>query len=304
VPLDHYVSQVHLKQFYSPSLENMMHAIGKRDLKAFTTRSEDVCRIDEGSTNAYLKEDRKVEEFLKAIEPKYRAAVEKLANNSIDNECIYTIAGFVAYVISCSPAGMRILSGALQHALKMKDVRLDSHGLNPTTPPELVGMNLPEIRRRGLAEVDADPKFPQAVGVNEIIKNTEMLGNFKWEVLHNDFEDSPYFTSDYPVAIEKTNDLSVMNKVIPLSPSLAIRIQPDREINRELTDSIFAAFDCQNKKLDHREVEYINKLIVRCAEQFVFFRDNHAWVSKFVQRNSMFCIKPLPDGPDITEILQ
>ena len=144
MPLDHYISQVHLKKFHSPNLGNLLHGIRKTDLKAFTPRSEDICRIDEGSTNAYLKEDRIVEEFLKTIEPRYSEAVRKLEQRKIDSECIYAIAGFVAYVMSCSPAGMRIHSGVLQGAVEMETNILDSQGATPPPPPELGGMNLRE----------------------------------------------------------------------------------------------------------------------------------------------------------------
>jgi len=269
-----------------------MYAIRKRDLKVFTPNSEAVCRIDEGSTNAYLREDRAVEEFLKTIEPKYSTAVEKLASDRIDGECIYTIAGFVAYVISCSPAGMRIHSSALQGAVEMEATILDSQGLIPSPPPELSGMNLTEILNKGIVKVDVDPKFPQAIGIASIVKNTAMFGNFKWEILRNDFEDSAYFTSDYPVAIETTSDPSVRNRIILLSPSLAIRIRPDREINRERANFNFTNFDCKNKRLGRREIAQINKLIVRCAEELVFFRDNHPWVSGFLRKNSQFRIEP------------
>ena len=34
--LDHFVSQVHLKNFYSPKLGNLMYAMRKNDLKLFT----------------------------------------------------------------------------------------------------------------------------------------------------------------------------------------------------------------------------------------------------------------------------
>jgi hypothetical protein len=37
--LDHYVSQVHLKNFYSPALDGLMYAIRKSDLKRFPTKS-------------------------------------------------------------------------------------------------------------------------------------------------------------------------------------------------------------------------------------------------------------------------
>ncbi len=291
MPLDHFVPQVHLKNFYSPNLENRMYAINKKDLKEFSPRSKDVCRIEDGSTNSYLRENRAIEEFLKTIEPKYSDAVAKLASNKIDGECIYTIAGIVAYIMSCSPAGMRINSGALQGVVEMEALVLDSQGLIPSPPPELGGMNLREIFDKGIAKVDVDPKFPQAIGIASIIKNTAMLGNFKWELLRNNFEDSAYFTSDYPVAIETTSDLSVRNRIVPLSPSLAIRICPNREISRERADFTFANFDCQDKRLGRRDVAQINKLIVRCAEELVFFRDNHPWVLGFVRKNSQFRIE-------------
>ena len=69
MPLHHYVSQVHLRKFYSPTLGNRMYATRKADLKAFTPNSESVCRVMNGSTNAYLLKDRVIEDFLKTIEP-------------------------------------------------------------------------------------------------------------------------------------------------------------------------------------------------------------------------------------------
>jgi hypothetical protein len=61
MPLDHYVSQVHLKNFYSPALGSRMYAMRKHDLKSFTPNSQSVCRIEDGSTNAFLKNDRMIE---------------------------------------------------------------------------------------------------------------------------------------------------------------------------------------------------------------------------------------------------
>ena len=60
MPLDHYVSQVHLKNFHSPKLGEMLYAMRKPDMKAFPCRTKDVCRIEEGSTNDYLTEPRAI----------------------------------------------------------------------------------------------------------------------------------------------------------------------------------------------------------------------------------------------------
>ena len=114
--LDHYVSQVHLKNFNSPALDGLIHAIRKSDLKHSPTRSADVCRIEVHNTNPYLSEPRAIEDFLKDVEPKYNASLTKLRESRIDQDCIHCVAGFIAFVLTCSPAGMRINSGPLKRA--------------------------------------------------------------------------------------------------------------------------------------------------------------------------------------------
>lgn len=289
MPLDHYVSQVHLQTFCSPALGNRMYAIRKTDLKAFTPRSEDVCRIMDGSTNAYLRENRAIEEFLKTIEPNYNAALGKLIAGKIDTECIYTIAGFVAYVISCSPAGMRINSLPLKGAVETKAAMMDAHGEFPPPPAELGGASLTELVRDGTVEVTIDPKYPQAIGIESILKFIAIFGNSTWEILHNDSDDCPFFTSDFPAAIEKTDDPLILNRVVPLAPHLALRIRPDPTFNSGQLD--FARFGYRKRTLAHAELVSLNRLIVRCAEDDVFYRDDHPWVRPFVSKNRHYRIE-------------
>ena len=45
-----------------------MYAIRKSDMKEFETRANDVCRIEEGGTNAHLRQDRAVEESSLRVE--------------------------------------------------------------------------------------------------------------------------------------------------------------------------------------------------------------------------------------------
>jgi hypothetical protein len=94
MPLDHYVSQVRLKNFYSPALDELMFAVRKSDGKLFCCNSRSVCRIEDGSSNAYLRKDRLIEEFLRFIEPKYNRSLRKIYENTFDQECILPIAGF------------------------------------------------------------------------------------------------------------------------------------------------------------------------------------------------------------------
>lgn len=292
MPLDHYISQVHLKNFYSPKLNNLMYAIRKKDLKTFTPKSESVCRIENGSTNSYLREDRIVEKFLEEIEPKYNESINKLKTNDIDSSCIYTIAGFIAYIITCSPAGMRIGSNMLKGPVEETARILDSKKAFPSVPPVLGDTTLTELINSGAVQVQIDPKFPQAIGISQILSYTNSFGNSTWEILFNNFDNNPFFTSDFPVAIEKSKDIHILNRIIPLSPNLAIRIHPDMVSDRNQVDYSFSKFKYSIRKLNWRDVVYINRLIIQCAENLVFFRDNLEWITKFVKKYAKYWIEP------------
>jgi Protein of unknown function (DUF4238) len=80
MPLDHYVSQVHLRNFAGP--DGKLRAIKKSDLEGFPANTQDVCRIRDGNTNPFLKEARVIEEFLKEIERRYNASVQKIREDT------------------------------------------------------------------------------------------------------------------------------------------------------------------------------------------------------------------------------
>lgn len=292
MPLDHFVSQVHLKNFYSPELRNRMYAIRKSDLKAFMPDASSVCRIADGSTNSYLAEERAVEEFLKDIEPKYNEVLARIAAGDIDAECIYVVAGFTAYVASCSPAGMRIHAGPLKESVSETGRLLDNLGQMGAPPPELGGASLTELLDSGAVHVEVDHKYPQAMGIASILSRTSAFGNFQWDILLNRYDDSPFFTSDYPVAIEKTSAPRVLNRVVPLSPTLAVRLRPDISLDTTKVDFSFSGFGHRTRYPSRDEVSKINSLIVRCAESQVFFCANRPWVSRFVKKNAAYRIEP------------
>jgi len=295
MPLDHYVPQVHLRKFYSPVLGERMYATRKSDLKSFTPNSKGVCGINNGSTNSYLRDARWIEEFLKEIEPNYDAALAKLMLGKIDREAIYVIAGFVAYVIGCSPTGMRINSEPLKSIAETQAVMMEEHGALPLPPGELAGRSLAEILQSGDIELKVNPKYAQAIAIRKITDNVAAFGNFKWEILLNRFEQNPFFTSDFPVAIEETNDWRLVNRIIPLAPNVAVRIRPDIAIDIRNPDFSFTKFRYLTRNVSRQEVIEINRLIVRCAEETIFYRDDSAWVQKFVTKNRHYRIEQITD---------
>lgn len=282
--LDHYVSQVHLRGFYSPKLGQLAYAIRKSDLEHFPCNSESICRIEEGSTNAYLINDRAIEEFLRDVEPKYNPSVAKLRRNEIDQESVLSLAGFAAYVGSCTPAAMRIHSEPLQNAVRSTAAILDRQGKLPKAPPELEGKTLTELFEEGVAQSEIDPKYPQALGIIAVVGRTSIFGNSYWDVLLNTHDNNPFFTSDYPIALEQLPGQRVPNWLVPLAPDIAIRIVPDISLSRREPDLSFAKFNYRVVEPTAREVRDINRLIVQCAEDLVLYRDGHAWIRDFVAK--------------------
>ena len=289
--LDHFVPQVHLKRFYSPVLGELMYAIRKSDLKQFTPNAKGVCRIDEGNTNEYLGEPRLLEEFLKTIEPGYNAAVSAFEQGNPDWKSVYVVAGFIAYVLTCSPAAMRIYSKPLKGALEMKIRRMDKQEIFPPLPAELGGKNLTELLESGKVELDFDQKYSQAIGIENILKWVALFGNFRWEALINTHDDCPYFTSDFPVAIEPTADERPPNRVVSLAPNIAMRIWPDNNLLDKSTSLDFRNFSFSIREVTRQEVIKINRIFVRSAENTVFYRDEQNWITKFITKNRNFRIE-------------
>ena len=150
MPLDHYVSQVHLRQFYSPALGGkQMYGFHKRDGHVFPCRSKDVCRVQDGSTNEYLLNDRAIEEFLKTIEPNYNAAISELRTGRPSRDTVNVIAGHAAYITSCSPAAMRLHSGPLRSSVEATGKILDTLGELAKAPKALGGKSFTELIENG-----------------------------------------------------------------------------------------------------------------------------------------------------------
>lgn len=139
--LDHYISQVHLKNFYAPELGERMYGTHKKNLKIFPCDALSQCRIEDGSTNPYLQEPRVIEDFLKGVEQRYNKALQALRDDQIDPDVIYTIAGFSAYVDTCSPAAMRLASGPIRSTVETTAAILEAKGTIP--PPRTYSAGKP-----------------------------------------------------------------------------------------------------------------------------------------------------------------
>lgn len=307
--LDHFVSQVHLKRFYAPSLDGRkMYAFRKSDGLTFPCDSRDVCRIPEGSTNNYLQEPRLIEDFLKMIEPNYNEACNLLQSGQIDPDAVFVVAGFAAFVSACSPTAMRLSTGPLQASVRVGGEIMDRVGQIPNAPPELGGKSITELMADGTVIFEIDEKYPQAVGISNVFNTALAYGNFHWDILSNEHADTPFFTSDFPVAVEPSRDPRVVNRLVPLTPTLAVRIRPRLDLAQKKLEPTFEHFSFTRFNLSRQQVVKLNRIIVRCAEDLVFYSRSPPWVSGFVSKHARFRVETLttniPDGAGILSVTQ
>ena len=307
--LDHYVSQVHLKRFYAPALNGKkMYCFRKSDGLTFPCDARDVCRIPDGSTNSYLAEPRLIEDFLKLIEPKYNWACDLLVGGKIDPDGIFVIAGFAAFVAACSPTAMRMAVEPLKANVLITAELMDRMGQMPLTPPELGGRSISELIADSTVILDVDQKYPQAVGISNVFNTALAYGNFHWDILVNKHADAPFFTSDFPVAVERSSDPRLVNRVVPLTPALAIRIRPRLELDHKKLEPTFEHFSYTRRKLSRTEVVALNRTIVRSAEDLVFYPASPPWVPGFVGKNAKFRVETVttsfPDGTGVLSLTQ
>ena len=270
-----------------------MYGYRKRDGLIFPCSSEDVCRVKNGSTNAYLQGDRVVEEFLATIEPNYNQAVADFKEGNINQTAIYTIAGFASYVTSCSPTAMRLGANPLRNVVETTAKLLDKKGLIEPPPKVFGGRSVTEMIADGMIKIEIDQKYPQAVGISQIMQRTGIWGNSRWELIHNEDQDNPFLTNDFASAIELSDDPRLLNRILPLTPDFAVRIIPDLNARERQNDLSFSAFRYKRKYLSGIAIRKINTALAQCGEKLVFFRDKSEWIRRFLGRNSNFWIEPL-----------
>ena len=97
--------------------------------------------------------------------------------------------------------------------------------------------------------------------------------------------------SDFPAAIEPVADDQVLSRIVPLAPDFAVKIHPLRSAKRLQDDLTFPGFRSKVTVPKTSDVRAINQTVARCAEDLVFFRDQHDWVKPFLIKNARYRIE-------------
>jgi len=96
------------------------------------------------------------------------------------------------------------------------------------------------------------------------------------------------FTNGF--AIEDTGHPLTLNKIVPLTPNIAIRIQPNM-LPRSGATLDFRHFSLEEREIRRQEAIAINRVLVRSAEDAVFSCDEQSWIKNFVKKNRNFRVE-------------
>lgn len=266
---DHFVARTYLHRFGDPTQKGMLNAYRKIDGEQFPCWPADVCIEWNGDLNpTWLREPALLGDHRKIFEGRWKIAVERLHSKTPSHEDRLVIAGYVANLMTCTPAWRRIgvqvnndhTTGYLIFCKQMQE----KHGGNPELPTDAIAR-----MEAGEIGIEHDPNFVKAVYTRQLMEHAWGIYHYDWEITENNTP-HPFITSDNPVAIVPSPDIRVSPiRVVALAPSLALSFRaaemrlppfdlalpPRGKLTWRATDAVGA--------------RSINKTIAKCAEELV-----------------------------------
>ena len=294
--LDHYISQVHLKQFLRQSDSKLLLAMRKKDQSTFTPLPRDVCRTEDGSTNQYLTENRAVEEFLREIEPAYEPCLARVASGELDWQSRQVFAGFLAYVQTYSPTALRMFDPTIRAMLeRTMKILEDSGEVEPIDIPDLPdwhGKTVSQLTAEGKIKLDIDLRMPQAMATTQLSKIRHTLAASDVTVL-KPRGPNRFLTSDFPSVILFHYQNKFAQRFLPISPKFGLIFHT--HTSNEERDTASHRF----VEIGERKTQEINDEIIKAAEHLVFSTHMYPWLADRVRTFRKYRIETVVDevGP-------
>jgi hypothetical protein len=273
---DHFIARTYLKHFVDPIKGGgMLHAYRKSDQAQFICRPADVCREWRDDLNPEFITQRPalLGELRKIFEPHWNEAISKLRSKSVAAQDKFVISGYVANLLSTTPAwrrvGVKMYNEALRGYLLFSKRMKEKHGGNEKLPVEAI-----EMMEQGRITINANPNGVKAVLTKQMVDLAFGTYNQDWIILENDTA-HPFITSDNPAAIAHQR-FEPVQRYLPIDPRLCLFINYSRQVDR-LTEATMSkairqppAGQINYAKVSPKQARTINSLVVQCAEDLVF----------------------------------
>lgn len=286
---DHYVAQTYLKRF--TNTEGHLYPYRKRQKKKVgkARLPKSICYEVDGDKNPYFQNPRILDEYLPHFENNWHGKINELESGPIDLAAKYVIAGYIAFLRSCTPTAKRLGQAAVSTFLQplvddvaTKALTNESIGLSP---PSIA--SLKETIECGELIAEVDRNYAHALGIQSI-NNTLLTYYYSpWVTLINESE-YEFITSDNPVIITDEDYLKPIF-FVPVKPRLGLLIAPRIKADK-LPKAFCDTYD--NKKFDEitvirpSKVKLLNKQMVQSSEDTVLYQSKTDWVENLVAKYS------------------
>jgi len=224
MPQDHYVAQTYLRAFADPKNADRIHAYRKSDSGHFSPSPAAVCKTMDWDQNPkYLSPPDALGRWLKIFEPHWAAAVTRLSEtHHLSPSDKYVIAGYWAYLSTCTPTWQRVATGIQQSELD--DTYLDRFieyaQAHPDEYPEAAAYI--SLVKDGSLRAEIDKHYPKVVVTTQLLEHQWCLYHQEWNIVWNN-TDELFLTSDNPSCFDYEYGSPMRPaRYLPLAPRLAL----------------------------------------------------------------------------------
>jgi len=281
---DHYVSQTYLRLFVGPNGDLVPYYKNARVVIGKSQKPKSICFETEGDTNKYFQNPRLLDELLPVFENPWKNNIVRLENGFIDANTKFELAGYIAFLRSCSPTSKRLIQGTVTGLVKGPVNLIDKADFLSDDKKLSLLNEFQEIEK----ENNKDKEFAHAIGIRVLIGLLYQYYCSHWLVLINK-TDIPFITSDNP-AILYYQDIQQQAGLIyvPLKPYLALLIAPNLDINSS-NDEDVKKYENSNDVFGVIKEPYVNKFneaIVKSAERIIIHQNKEDWLEQLVRKYS------------------
>jgi hypothetical protein len=284
MPQDHYVAQTYLRAFTAPETPERIHAYRKSDGYYFSPSPAAICKSLNWDINPkYLSPPDALGRWLKIFEPHWAGAVTRLLEtHHLSHTDKSLIAGYWAYLSTCTPTWQRVVTGIQQAVLDETYVEgfIAYAEAHPEKYPQAAAY-LPLVKE-GSLKLKIDPNYPKAVVTTHLLEHHWCLYHQEWNVVWNN-TDEPFVTSDNPSCFDYEYGGPIhAARYLPLTPRLALWTQPDKLPERG--SDAPPARRSLGREATAKFVRDMNRLIVQSAENIVLSSKARPYLSAWVEK--------------------
>ena len=289
---DHFAARTYLEQFGDSANGGRLYGYQKATGKRFPCWPKDVCREWDGDNNvAWLKRTPDLlGQYRKIFEPSWKTAVESFVNSDCTPEHRLAIAGYVANLMTCTPAWRRVgrelfiddATASLSSAKRMKE----KHGGNPSLPVDGIAM-----LEGGEISLDFEPGYVKAVVTKQLAEHAWKIYQLDWVLLDNSTP-YPFMTSDNPVAIDDTVDIRITpRRFVALTPKLGLVFRATRTEMHPIGQKLPPQGLISRREVDATDAQGFNRMVARCAEELVLSSIDADAIATLVRNAAKFRVE-------------